>query len=383
MKISGIIILRNAVKLGYPFGLAIQSMGMLCDEIIALVDPTSEDDTLPMVTDAAYRATDHRTSVVKVVESNWDMSNHYGHTNCEISVQTAKALERATGDWVLSLQADEVLHEDDIAPLRKVIEIADEKGISGIELQRLYFYGSLEKLREDWTLWMVRLFKRGCWKPDVDGAMRFDPIGHQIRMRTEAARIFHYSRVGDPKQIADRVRNLDRFFHAPEKVQDGDLPAYDFAALRKLDTYVVGHEAETDPVARLMNFPVGCHPKAAREYFNPKIGVELYVVRDGIMDFVVRNDSDTIATLNYCAVRFSIEGREIHALSNYIDTRTSIAPHDSRGCLIFEPVLPADAKDDDMVSVDFSRALSVNGVFASLEPITARVADIKQRTCQP
>lgn len=270
MKISGIIPLRNAVKLGYPFELAIRSLGLLCDEVIILIDPTCHDGTEAKVHEANLHSVVDGGALRdwKIIESVWDMSNHYGHTNCEISIQTAKALGHATGDWVLSLQADEVLHEDEIAPLRKVIEIADEKGISGIELQRLYFYGSLEKLREDWTLWMVRLFKRGCWKPDVDGAMRFDPIGSQIRMRTEAARIFHYSRVGDPKQIADRVRNLDRFFHAPEKVQAGEVQPYDFATLRKLDTYVIGHEVESDPTAQLDGFPIERHPKAAREYFN-------------------------------------------------------------------------------------------------------------------
>ncbi len=272
MKITGITLLRNAVKLGYPFELAIRSMYALCDEVVVLVDPTSEDETMARVRELMdpQRFPGFFPETFAIVESRWDMTNHRGHTNCEISMQTAKALEHATGDWVLSIQADEVLHEAEIEPLRKVIEIANANGITGIELQRLYFYGSLEKVREDWTLWLLRLFKRGCWKPDVDGAMRFDPIGSQVRMRTEAARMFHYSRIGDPQQIADRVRNLDRFFHAPEKVKDGALPPYDFEALRKLDTYVVGHESEVEPTARLMNFPIECHPKAALEYFTDK-----------------------------------------------------------------------------------------------------------------
>ena len=272
MRISGVIPLRNAVDLGYPFDLAIRSMFMFCDEVVALVDPMSDDDTIARVKAQTPRGRigQPRPTVKQlvIVPSAWDMTNHHGHTNCEISVQTAKACEAATGDWILSLQADELLHEDEIEPLRKVVEIADQKGITGIELERLYFYGSMEKVREDWTLWLLRLFKRGHWKPDIDGAMRFDPCdSSEVRMRTQAGRIFHYSRVGDPKLIADRVRNLDRFFHAPEKVQDGELPPYDFGQLRKLDTYVVGHEAETADGARLMDFPLDRHPKMAREYF--------------------------------------------------------------------------------------------------------------------
>lgn len=259
MIITGVMPLRNAVKLGYPFAAAIRSMRKLCAELVVLVDPMSKDDTIERVRDLAPDV---------IVRSPWDMTNHNGHTNCEISVQTAKACAAATGDWILSLQADELLHEEDIEPLRKTVEIAESKGITAIELQRLYFYGSLEKLRENWTLWMVRLFKRGHWKPDVDGAMRFDPCHpREIKMRSDAARIFHYSRVGEPGLIAERVRNLDTFFHKPEAVSDGTLPDYDFSQLRKLDTYVVGHAPEADDNDRLTNFPRGCHPALALEHF--------------------------------------------------------------------------------------------------------------------
>jgi hypothetical protein len=267
VKISGILPLRNAVSLGYPFDLAIRSMARLCDELVILVDPTSEDETVRRVESMAWPVALGVDSIL-IVPSPWNMSNHDGHHNCEISVQTAKALERATGDWVLSLQADEALHEDEIDTIRAAVEVADKNGITGIELQRLYFYGSLEQIRDDWTLWLLRLFKRGHWKPDVDGAMRFDPVSpNEKRGRLEAARLYHYSRIGDPKQIADRVRNLDCFFHAPDKVQAGELPPYDFDTLRKLDTYVVGHKTEIEEAAQLSDFPLSGHPTMAREYF--------------------------------------------------------------------------------------------------------------------
>lgn len=255
--ISGILPLRNGVKLGYPFDLAIRSLLPLCDEVVVSVDPTSEDDTL-----ARVRA----IPGVKVVESVWDMSNHDGHRNCEISVQTRRLLKEVRGPWVFSLQADEILHEGEVDVIREAVLAAEARGVTGLEMRRLYFYGSLSRLREDWTLWMVRLFKRDLWMPDVDGAMRFDPVGGQLAQRVHAARIWHYSRLGDPRQIAERVRNLDRLFHAPEKVQAGPLPPYDFGRTRKLDTYVIGHEAE-EAEAVLSSFDPLLHPWTAREAF--------------------------------------------------------------------------------------------------------------------
>lgn len=260
MKISGVMPLRNAVKLGYPFELAIRSLRPLCDEVVVLVDPTSEDDTL-----ARVRA----LTPDVIVESAWDTENHAGHVNCEITIQTRKAIAATTGDWIFSLQADEMLHESEIDQIRWEIEEADRHGITGIEFLRIYFYRTLTQVRVDWSIWMVRLFMQDRWKPDVDGAMRFDPCAANERRMPSAAKIYHYSRVGDPHLIAERVRNLDRFFHAPETVQSGDLPTYDFSTLRRLDTYVIDAPTEIAENALLIPFPVERHPHAVQEHFRP------------------------------------------------------------------------------------------------------------------
>lgn len=260
MTISGIMPLRNAVKLGYPFALALQSLRRLCDELVVLIDPESEDGTLAAVRGLGLAD--------RIVRSVWDMGNHAGHTNCEISVQTAKAAAAAEGDWIFSLQADEVLHEAETTGVRAAIASADLMGVSGLELGRLYFYGGLGQYRDDWTQWLLRLFKRGLWRPDVDGAMRFDPIFPGERSWKIPARIYHYSRVGDPQAISERVRNLDRFFHAPDRVAAGAIAPYDFTAMRKLDTYVTGHKHEPAQDARLLEFPMADHPAGVVEHFH-------------------------------------------------------------------------------------------------------------------
>lgn len=258
MRISGVMPLRNASKLGYPLELAIKSLRPLCDEVVILVDPASEDDTMERVRALAPD---------KIVESVWDMSNHRGHTNCEITVQTRKVCDAATGDWVMSLQADEILHEDEVADLRAHAQRAEAVGLTATTLWRAYFYGSLDRIRLDWSQHLTRLFKRGCWQPDVDGAMKFEPVGEQREPGSSGAIIYHYSRIGDPKLIAERVRNLDGFFHEPSKITEGDLPAYDFSTLRKLDTYVKDAKIEVDGDADLAPFPIDKHPHGVRELF--------------------------------------------------------------------------------------------------------------------
>jgi hypothetical protein len=102
----------------------------------------------------------------------------------------------------------------------------------------------------------------------VDGAMKFEPVDPEEKsFRPASACFYHYSRVGSPQKIAERVRNLDGFFHEAEKIDRGEVPPYEFFPMRKLDTYVVGAEAETAPDAQLTPFPIDKHPPGVREYF--------------------------------------------------------------------------------------------------------------------
>lgn len=261
MTISGILPLRNGVKLNYPFEIAIRSLQLVCDEVVVLVDPTSEDDSV-----ARVRA----LSPDVLVESTWDTSNHNGKMHGEVAIQTATALAHASGDWVISLQADEVLHEKEVDVVRAGITWAETLGITALELVRLYFFGSLTQYRDNWTVPLPRLFKRGCWEPDPrSGAMYFVPvIGERRPMPRIDAKIYHYSRVGDPQAIARRVRNLDLLYHLPNRVaSEANTPPYTFE-LRKLDTYVIDHQAEADETARLLSFPLDGHPAGVLEYFH-------------------------------------------------------------------------------------------------------------------
>lgn len=263
MRISGVMPLRNAIKLGYPFKLAIRSLHPLCDEVVVLVDPTSEDDTL-----ACVRSIANEFSNFTVVESAWDTQNHKGYGNSEVAKQTAIACATATGDWILSLQADEVLHEKETAATRAACEEASRDGYSALAMVRVYFFGGLDKYRDNWTVPCLRLFEREKWTPDrFSGGMQFVPISQDERSRQITPRIYHYSRVGDPASVAQRVRNLDTFYHDPSVVAEtGSVGDYTFA-LRKLDTYVLGHAPESDDEARLLPFDLREHPAGILTHF--------------------------------------------------------------------------------------------------------------------
>ena len=109
MTVSGFTFCRNAVKYDYPLVESIKSALPLCDEFIVNVG-RCEDGTLELVQSIG----DPR---IKIVESVWDESLR--KDGLIYSQQTNIALSHCTGDWAFYIQADEVVHEDDLPVLRR------------------------------------------------------------------------------------------------------------------------------------------------------------------------------------------------------------------------------------------------------------------------
>lgn len=133
--LSVILIVRNEAEM---IAETLQAVAW-ADEIVVL-DSGSTDDTVGI----CHLYTD------KIWETDWP----------GFGAQKNRALERATGDWVLSLDADERVSPE----LRAEIEaaIADPKGCDAFELPRLSRYCGRAIHHSGW--WpdpVCRLFKRG------------------------------------------------------------------------------------------------------------------------------------------------------------------------------------------------------------------------------
>lgn len=258
MLISVPIIVRNAVKLNYPLDKVVKSVVGLADEVVISVDPTSEDDSVDYVYDLVLEVNSFlRRRVVKWFESPWNLNN-INEKGTEFSIQTNKSIAQCSGDWIFLLQADEAVHENDFDLIKKSICSADKNGVDAFSMVRLYFYGDIDTIREDWTHPIVRLFRKGTRVSDGD-AMN---TSGSARLCDLPCCIYHYSRIGDPSIISRRILSLDRFFHPAEKLlPEGELKPYDFST-RKFDCMSkpgvdVGNE-NVDSVYKRFS---GTHPK--------------------------------------------------------------------------------------------------------------------------
>ncbi len=213
MKISGFTIVRQGITFGYPFVESIRSALPLVDEMVVGVGDGG-DGTY----EAVKRIGDPK---LKIFRSSWDMSGREG--GLVLSVETNKALARCRGDWGLYLQADEVLHEDDLDALRASMRRHGDGRAEGLSFSYLHFYGSYQTLQDHPRKWYrsaVRAVKLGKAIASAGDAYGFRLGGRSLRKASSGARIFHYGWSRPPRVMLEKQANLDRMYHQEAWVEE-------------------------------------------------------------------------------------------------------------------------------------------------------------------
>ena len=133
--VSGLTIIRNGVKLDYPFTEAILSALPICDEFV-VVAGDSDDGTL----DRLEQLDDPR---IRVIKTRW--SPHVVPRMGLLAQQTNIGLGLCSGRWCLYLQSNEVLHEDSLPRLRRLMETHVENAdVEAFLLERLTFWSDYD-----------------------------------------------------------------------------------------------------------------------------------------------------------------------------------------------------------------------------------------------
>ena len=133
MKISGFTFLRNGQVLGYPFVESIRSILPLVDEFVIALGPC-EDKTESMV-----RAIEDPK--IRLIPTLWNEQMRYrGYVYAQ---QKMAAQFNTTGDWAFYLEADEVVHEEDLPRIRQAMEkYLNDPGVEALFFDYLHFYGN-------------------------------------------------------------------------------------------------------------------------------------------------------------------------------------------------------------------------------------------------
>src|SRR5262249_31711441 len=134
MRISGFTFVRNAIDLYYPVVESITSILPICDEFVVAAGDSTDGTT------ALLRG--RNGPKIKIVETVWDRRRVAGTSNAE---QTNTALDACTGDWAVYVQADEVVHEDDLPVLvDRLHACRNDRRVEGLLFDYFHFYGDYD-----------------------------------------------------------------------------------------------------------------------------------------------------------------------------------------------------------------------------------------------
>lgn len=203
MSISGVTLVRDPRGLDFPITAAIRSVLPLVDEMIVNVGRIG-DDTARVL---AREFPDHP---VRIVERSWDL-NRGGSV---LADETQYAVEQASGEWVVYVQADEVLHEDSIAPFREALgRWQSEPLVEGLLVDFVHHYQSpgLVATARHWYRREVRAFKTGVGVRSYHEAQGFrvGPEKRRVRARHSGA-VYHHYGWCRPATALQRKRESDR-----------------------------------------------------------------------------------------------------------------------------------------------------------------------------
>jgi len=217
MKISGFSYVRNGFDYGVPFLEAYQSILPVCDEFVVTVGEGNDGTK-----EAIQKLNDPK---IRIIDTVWDMSLR---ANGKIfAQQTNMALDAITGDWAFHIQADEVIHENDIYKIKEAVERNDnDKRVEGFILPFIHFWGGYDHIRTSRRVHKneVRLFRNGLGVRSYRDSLGFRKYrdfkayandtekGEKLRVKKINAPIYHYTEVRGPGAKTKKAAAIGAFY---------------------------------------------------------------------------------------------------------------------------------------------------------------------------
>ena len=223
MKISGFTYVRNGFDYGVPFLESIQSILPICNEFIVVVG-NSNDGTREAIEQL-------NSPKIKIIDTVWDINLREGGKI--FAQQTNIGLDALNGDWCFHIQADEVIHENDLPKILDAIkENDDNKKIEGFILPFYHFWGSYNYIRNSRRIHKheVRIFRNSLGVRsyrDSQGFRKYISInnynnkteqGKKLAVKKIDAPIFHYNGIRPPINFRKKAELMGSFYKSEKDV---------------------------------------------------------------------------------------------------------------------------------------------------------------------
>ncbi len=252
MKVSGFTFLRNGQKLGYPYAPSIRSILPIVDEFVVALGPC-DDDTEKLLREIG-------DPKIHIIPTQWNerIQPDYSLKGFVYGQQKSIALFNSTGDWAFYLEADEVVHEDDLPKIRVAMERhLNNPRVEALVFDYLHFYGNANTYAWSprWYRTEARIIRNSipAWGPeglffvvqDTHRRGRFPRAAHT------GVTIYHYGWVRGESQMNLKAAATHKYW------DDKPAAPVDYAQI--------------DP-ATLKLF-TGTHPQVVRDWLPPAEGI--------------------------------------------------------------------------------------------------------------
>jgi len=217
LKVSGFTFLRNGQVLGYPFVQSIQSILPIVDEFVIALGPC-EDETEAMI----QAINDPK---IRIIHTQWnenmkDRGYVYGQ-------QKMIAQFNCSGDWAFYLEADEVVHEND---LDKIVDAMKryhhDDRVEALVFDYIHFYGNANSYLDSpgWYRREARIIKNSIRSYAPDGlfwlVLEKNKIGRYPKAALTGATMYHYGWVRSEEQMNLKSQKVQKYWNKNHKPID-------------------------------------------------------------------------------------------------------------------------------------------------------------------
>jgi hypothetical protein len=285
MKISGFTIIRNAIINDYPAVEAITSILPVVDEMVVAVGK-SDDDTEGLIRSIG-------SDKIKIVHSEWDLSQLPGGRVMAIETDKAFAHITSDSDWAFYIQCDEVVHEKYHDVIRKSCELhLQDKKVLGLVFGYVHFYGTYDYYGDSrrWYNKEIRIIRNDKRIQSFRDAQGFRINDKRLPSKLIDAQVYHYGWVKNPALMDKKLRTLSTNWmgKAMKERLDNMQGVFNYDEFDSLEKFHGTHPAVMDKRIREKNWELNVD--VTRKRFTPK-KYFLYLLEKytGIRPFTFKN----------------------------------------------------------------------------------------------
>ncbi len=276
MKITGFTYIRNGVNYNYPFIQSIKSILPIVDQLIVVVGD-SNDKTRELIENI-------KSPKIDIIDTVW---NDDMRKNGKIfAMQSNIGLENAKGDWLIHIQADELIHEDDTDKLLNYIKKHNENPkIEGLLFPYYHFWGDYNYIRKTRRThnFEIRAFRndlgirsykdsQGFRKYSSKDAYENNETGEKIKVAKIDIPIYHYSYVRNPKYMKKKSNYFHRFWHNDKWIKENtEDQIFDYNEVDKLSEFKGKHPKLMEEIIKQKDWVFNYDPSKSNMSFKDRI----------------------------------------------------------------------------------------------------------------